>query len=64
MEKCLKRARNTKITSILKIAIISHVVPQSADKLFANFGRISVPLPHFWSKKSKFSKNNNKKKDA
>ena len=46
-----------KIKNILKITIISHVVPQiECGQDFCQFGVIFLPLPHFWPKKSKFPK--------
>ena len=63
MKKCLKRTKILKITSILKISIIWHVVPQiECGQAFCQFWAIFVSLPHFWCKKSKFLKNENKNK--
>ena len=57
-----KNAKNLlkilKITNILKVTIISHVIPQTEwGQTFCQFWVIFLPLPHFWPKKSKFSKN-------
>ena len=57
MKKCLKRTENTKITNILKITIISHVVPQiDWVKAFCQFWTIFVPLPIFGPKNQYFRK--------
>ena len=38
--------------------MISHIVPQiECGQAFCQFWAIFVPLPHFWPKKSNFSKN-------
>ena len=63
MKKCLKLTKTLKITNILTITIISHVVLQiECGQTFCQFWAIFIPLPHFYRKKSKFSKNEIKKK--
>ena len=50
-----------KITNILKITIIWHVVPQiECGQAFCQFWTIFISLPHFWPKKSNFLKNEKK----
>ena len=56
-EKCLKRTKYTKITNILKITIVSHVVSQiECRQAFCQFWAIFVPLPIFGPKNQKFRK--------
>ena len=44
--------------------MISHIVPQiECGQAFCQFWAIFVPLPHFWPKKSKFSKNKKKRQE-
>ena len=63
MKKSLKRTKKTNNHKHTKIIIILHVVPQmSVDKLFANFGSLLFLYYVFSPKKSKFSKNEKKKK--
>ena len=57
MKKCLKRTKSTKNNNHTKNH--GHITCCSSDRVqtsFCQFWAIFVPLPHFWLKKSKFSK--------
>ena len=59
MKKCLKRTKNTENHKHTKN---HNVAPQiHCGQAFCQFWAIFVPLPHFWPKKSKFSKNEKKR---
>ena len=61
MKKCLKRTKNIKNHKHTKNRIIIHVVCQiERGQAFCQFWAIFVPLPQFWPKKSKCSKNEKK----
>ena len=61
MEKYLKFTKKLEIKNILETTIMSHVVPQiECREAFCQFWAIFDPLLHFWTKNSKFSKNEKK----